>query len=70
VRAFALLQAGAPSDLCSALSGNICRCTGYQYIVRAVKEVRLSNLADEPGCSGKDVADMSWSEAGGGDLWN
>jgi len=30
------LQRGAPDDVRDALSGNLCRCTGYQNIVRSV----------------------------------
>jgi carbon-monoxide dehydrogenase small subunit len=45
MRSIALIQDQAPSDersVRAALSGNLCRCTGYEGIVRAVCEL-LSN---------------------------
>jgi carbon-monoxide dehydrogenase small subunit len=41
-----------------ALSGNTCRCTGYQGIVRAVLEV--SNEIDEQAAEGGDDAAPAW----------
>ena len=41
VRATALLRAGLPTDegeLRSAISGNVCRCTGYDGIIEAIRE--------------------------------
>jgi aerobic-type carbon monoxide dehydrogenase small subunit (CoxS/CutS family) len=51
ISALALLRQEAnPSDaqIRAALSGNLCRCTGYQNIVRAVRQAsnRLSDGAD------------------------
>jgi len=45
----ALTQGGArPSEeeLVGALSGNLCRCTGYQGIKRACRRLSGSNMAD------------------------
>jgi carbon-monoxide dehydrogenase small subunit len=33
-------------DVRIALSGNLCRCTGYEGIVRAVRSVAASDPAD------------------------
>ena len=41
VRAVSLLRAGLPDDdaeLARAMSGNLCRCTGYRPIFRALRE--------------------------------
>ena len=45
MRSIALIQERAPSDeesVRAALSGNLCRCTGYEGIVRAVCELLRS----------------------------
>lgn len=42
VRATAVLREGCPAsdaDLRSAMSGNVCRCTGYNGIIAAIREV-------------------------------
>ncbi len=40
-------QKGHPSDddILDALSGNLCRCTGYQNILKAIRKVLLLNVA-------------------------
>lgn len=65
VRAVSLLRHGLPEDerrLRHALSGNVCRCTGYQGIVNAIRdtagaragaaETQLLGTATEPGTVG------------------
>lgn len=42
VRAAAVLRAGVPDSddgIRAAMSGNVCRCTGYEGIITAVREV-------------------------------
>jgi carbon-monoxide dehydrogenase small subunit len=48
--AYACLLEGIPADeaaIRDAMSGTICRCTGYQGIVEAVRSVALGGGADE-----------------------
>jgi carbon-monoxide dehydrogenase small subunit len=40
------------SDVREALSGNLCRCTGYEGIVRAVLETHAAGTADPPDTAG------------------
>jgi len=45
VRAAAVVRAGVPesdSDLRRAMSGNVCRCTGYEGIIAAVRQAGAS----------------------------
>lgn len=49
VRGLALLREGLPadeSDLRHAISGNICRCTGYEGIVDALRDAAAGNGRD------------------------
>lgn len=49
MRARALLDEGVPADedrIAEAISGNLCRCTGYHGIVRAIREVLADPRAD------------------------
>jgi aerobic-type carbon monoxide dehydrogenase small subunit (CoxS/CutS family) len=51
VRGTALLRSGLPEseeELRQALSGNICRCTGYQGIVDALRDAAAGAPPDEP----------------------
>ncbi|OLT18696.1 hypothetical protein BJF78_00995 [Pseudonocardia sp. CNS-139] len=50
VHAVALLRAGrtGPEQVRAALSGNICRCTGYQAIVESVCRTAEERAAAEP----------------------
>ncbi|MFJ8694139.1 (2Fe-2S)-binding protein [Streptomyces roseolilacinus] len=50
----------APSDVEArqALSGNLCRCTGYQGALRAVREVVAERTAGKPGAAGAGTADQ------------
>jgi aerobic-type carbon monoxide dehydrogenase small subunit (CoxS/CutS family) len=51
VRAVALLRTGLPADddtLRRELSGNICRCTGYQGIVAALRRAAAARAAGRP----------------------
>jgi carbon-monoxide dehydrogenase small subunit len=38
------------------MSGNVCRCTGYQFIVDAVMRAAELRLADRVGAAGPDAA--------------
>lgn len=49
VRGVALLRDGLPADeseLRHAISGNICRCTGYQGIVDAIRDAASADVRD------------------------
>ncbi|MDT9681293.1 2Fe-2S iron-sulfur cluster-binding protein [Streptomyces sp. TRM76323] len=54
----------APSDVEArqALSGNLCRCTGYQGALRAVREVVAERTAGKRGAAGGGAADGQNSE--------
>jgi aerobic-type carbon monoxide dehydrogenase small subunit (CoxS/CutS family) len=46
VAAWWYLEARPPIDVREALSGNLCRCTGYQGIVTAVREAVLEGAGE------------------------
>ena len=50
-----LAKQATPSraDIHTALSGNLCRCTGYHQIVEAVESVAAKNTADSHGSSAR-----------------
>ncbi|MFV2120068.1 (2Fe-2S)-binding protein, partial [Streptomyces sp. Act-28] len=50
----------APSEVEArqALSGNLCRCTGYQGALRAVREVVARRTAEKSGAAGGGTADQ------------
>jgi len=37
------------TDIREALAGNLCRCTGYQRIVEAVRAAAKERMSREPG---------------------
>src|SRR5690606_10679032 len=49
--------------ICEALSGNLCRCTGYRDIVRAVESAARKLAAG--GASGSPAADAAGGARGG-----
>jgi aerobic-type carbon monoxide dehydrogenase small subunit (CoxS/CutS family) len=52
VRGLSLLRGGLPTDdgrLREALSGNICRCTGYQGIVQAIRDTAATRAGVAAG---------------------
>jgi aerobic-type carbon monoxide dehydrogenase small subunit (CoxS/CutS family) len=52
VRGLALLREGLPAtddELRAAISGNICRCTGYQGIVEALRRTELDRSVRHAG---------------------
>ena len=70
--AHALLEDnGAPTreDIVEAISGNICRCTGYGQIVEAVEyaadRLRKTNVPRKTGGAAQDGAPPSGGERGG-----
>jgi aerobic-type carbon monoxide dehydrogenase small subunit (CoxS/CutS family) len=59
VRGTALLRRGLPeteADLRTAMSGNICRCTGYEGIVDALRDA----AADDGTRADVPFADQTW----------
>lgn len=45
IMAMAAMYEGGPQDVRAALTGNLCRCTGYEPIIKAANEVR-----EQPTC--------------------
>jgi len=53
--AAALPKDATPADVRTGLAGNICRCTGYTAIYRAVQRARLRSPAGSPRASARQA---------------
>ncbi|HLX49778.1 MAG TPA: 2Fe-2S iron-sulfur cluster-binding protein [Streptosporangiaceae bacterium] len=66
VRAVSLLRHGVPPDdrqVREAMSGNICRCTGYQGIIKAIQETARARAARSTAHPA--TATVPWPEGSG-----
>jgi carbon-monoxide dehydrogenase small subunit len=57
--AYALLRANpdpSEAEIRAALAGNLCRCTGYQNIVKAVRQAAETMRAPQPQPAPEPVA--------------